>query len=99
MAQPIVCASPRTPGICWYCGEEATTRDHVTPRSRGGTDDPENLVPACVRCNSQKRDKTLEEYRAWKYAHRIDGYHPSPYLFDYEIEQLEQQWEASCLPS
>lgn len=39
---------------CTYCGEPADTIDHVRPRSFGGTDDPENRVPACVSCNSHK---------------------------------------------
>ena len=50
---------------CWYCGaSEAPTLDHVMPRSRGGADDPENLVPACKSCNSSKGAKTPEEWRA-----------------------------------
>jgi 5-methylcytosine-specific restriction protein A len=39
---------------CAYCGGLATTADHVVPRSRGGSDDPSNLVAACRRCNSRK---------------------------------------------
>ena len=43
---------------CQYCGEEnATTVDHVIPISRGGTDEPDNLVACCSRCNYQKKDK------------------------------------------
>lgn len=33
------------------------TRDHVIPRSRGGTDDIGNLRPAHHRCNSQRGAK------------------------------------------
>ena len=36
---------------CVYCGDEANTVDHVIPISKGGTDDPNNLVAACSRCN------------------------------------------------
>jgi 5-methylcytosine-specific restriction endonuclease McrA len=36
---------------CAYCGDEANTVDHVIPISKGGTDDPLNLVAACNRCN------------------------------------------------
>ena len=42
---------------CHYCGGKATTRDHVVPRSRGGTNKPQNLVPACEPCNKAKADK------------------------------------------
>ncbi len=37
------------------------TIDHVLPRSRGGTDDPENLVTACRPCNTRKANRTPEE--------------------------------------
>lgn len=38
--------------------------DHIIPKSRGGTNKLENLLPSCWSCNSgEKRDKTLEEYR------------------------------------
>jgi len=36
------------------------------PRSRGGSDDRENLAPACKGCNMEKLDFTPEEYRAWR---------------------------------
>ena len=49
---------------CAYCGRDARTVDHVNPYSRGGTDDPDNLVAACKPCNSSKRDRTPEEWRA-----------------------------------
>ena len=43
---------------CHYCGvEEATTADHIIPISKGGTDQLENLVAACNKCNSGKRDR------------------------------------------
>lgn len=37
--------------------------DHKLPTQRGGTDDVENLWPACGRCNSGKAVSTIEEYR------------------------------------
>ena len=52
------------PPICVYCGDPADTTDHVIPMSRGGTNLPANRVPACGRCNSSKRDLTLEEWIA-----------------------------------
>lgn len=33
--------------------------DHVVPRSKGGTDDPSNLVTACAACNLSKYNKDL----------------------------------------
>ncbi len=40
------------------------TREHLQPLSRGGEKVPENTVWACNRCNHEKRDLTVEEYRA-----------------------------------
>lgn len=38
---------------CWLCGHpDATTVDHVHPRSRGGTDALANLRPAHLFCNT-----------------------------------------------
>ncbi len=40
---------------CVYCGSvHQLTLDHLIPRSRGGTDNPTNLVTACEACNRQK---------------------------------------------
>ncbi len=43
--------------VCRYCGGPANEVDHVAPLSRGGTIDERNLVAACKRCNSGKRDR------------------------------------------
>lgn len=51
--------------ICLYCGDQhraqALTRDHVLPRSRGGTDSWNNVATACKRCNQRKDARTPEE--------------------------------------
>lgn len=43
---------------CHYCGGTAPdvklTVDHVTPSALGGSDEPTNLVAACVDCNAGK---------------------------------------------
>ena len=48
---------------CQYCGKKniELTIDHVLPRDRGGYVAWENLVCACVKCNSGKGNKTPEE--------------------------------------
>src|SRR5262249_1849686 len=53
-------------GDCAYCGGMPTQVDHILPLSRGGTDDPANLAPACRACNMEKLDFTPEEYRAYR---------------------------------
>ena len=51
--------------ICQYCGARGTgvllEVDHVTPVSKGGTNDLSNLRTACYKCNAGKSDKLLEE--------------------------------------
>ena len=46
---------------CQYCDRPAESIDHVVPRSRGGTHTWDNVVAACRRCNSRKRDQLLGE--------------------------------------
>lgn len=50
---------------CQYCGmvfpKEQLTIDHVIPRSKGGRNNWQNLVAACLPCNNAKGDKTLDE--------------------------------------
>lgn len=49
---------------CTYCGSvEDPTIDHIVPLIRGGTNDMDNLTPACRSCNSSKGDKLLNEWR------------------------------------
>lgn len=43
----------RYPGICTTT---ATTADHITPISRGGTNHPTNLQAACTPCNQHKNN-------------------------------------------
>ena len=37
--------------------------DHIVPRRRGGTDDPDNLQTLCYRCNAMKRDRDDTNFR------------------------------------
>ncbi|WP_370327430.1 HNH endonuclease [Euzebya sp.] len=46
---------------CQYCGRPAENIDHVHPRSRSGAHEWENVVAACMRCNSKKGDRTPGE--------------------------------------
>ena len=50
---------------CVYCGATPTGSalqvDHVVPQSKGGNDDPSNLVTACEPCNNGKRARPLED--------------------------------------
>jgi hypothetical protein len=54
------------------------TVEHKIPQSRGGTDDPKNLVNACHVCNNMKGDMMPDEWERfcqrnpewWKYPKR-----------------------------
>jgi ATP adenylyltransferase len=49
--------------------------DHILPRNRGGTDDPDNLQALCYSCNSMKRDRDATDFRGIResYDHREPG--------------------------
>jgi hypothetical protein len=59
---------------CRYCGATSEkvqlVLDHIHPVSKGGTDEPENLVTSCFDCNSGKSDKTIEQ-AAINETHRL----------------------------
>ena len=55
---------------CHICGSEidltrrwpdplSATRDHIIPRSRGGSDSLDNVRPAHLRCNSSRQARPL----------------------------------------
>src|SRR5260221_9971032 len=59
---------------CFYCGEQVfktsdpsrwrgAVIDHLIPFNKGGVDEFWNYVTACMLCNAQKRDHTLEQFR------------------------------------
>jgi diadenosine tetraphosphate (Ap4A) HIT family hydrolase/5-methylcytosine-specific restriction endonuclease McrA len=55
---------------CELCGVAADLKglevDHILPRNRGGTDDPENLQALCYSCNAMKRDRDDTDFRPVK---------------------------------
>lgn len=65
---------------CHYCGiitdcvwtartdPRHTTKDHLVPLWRGGSDTIDNVVVSCFACNVDKGRMTADEYRAWKDA-------------------------------
>lgn len=40
------------------CSPQKRTRDHLIPRSKGGTFLANNIVPACLECNNRRGDDT-----------------------------------------
>lgn len=53
---------------CRYCGTELTrftaTLDHIQPVSSGGDNSMNNLVTACLACNSRKHGRPLGDFLA-----------------------------------
>jgi hypothetical protein len=54
---------------CLYCGTflhqakpSEITLDHLQPRSKGGTDQPSNLITACKSCNCSRGSKRWRLY-------------------------------------
>ena len=54
-------------GHCAYCGREIAMKDmqvdHIVSRYNNGTDDLDNLNPACRMCNFRKQTYTIEQFR------------------------------------
>lgn len=51
--------------VCRYCGTtDQLTVEHLTPRSRGGTDAKPNLGISCLTCNQRKGPLREDEYLA-----------------------------------
>lgn len=52
--------------LCYHCGKLLTrfcaTLDHLQPVSQGGDNSYENLVTACLQCNSQRGSQPLMDY-------------------------------------
>ena len=48
---------------CAYCGsEENLTLDHITPRSKGGSERVTNILCACHSCNQSKGHKMWSDW-------------------------------------
>lgn len=54
---------------CAYCGEEKKlTQDHFIPLYSGGEFTINNVIPACINCNSSKSNKSFDVwYPTYKY--------------------------------
>jgi hypothetical protein len=50
---------------CQYCGRRppdvVLELDHIHPKSKGGPDDPVNLLTSCYDCNRGKSDKVIAD--------------------------------------
>jgi hypothetical protein len=82
---------------CGYCGDEATSLDHIIPRFKSGSSNRNNLLPACRRCNTSKASELMETWykkqeffnqakmdriKTWTSQEAID-------LFVYQVDTLQ----------
>ena len=69
---------------CHWCGAPATEADHLIEHDRGGTDTPDNLVPACKPCNSRRGNAYKNKRDAIRLANRTiaTGPHAGTFFAD-----------------
>lgn len=91
---------------CAYCGKDLDFEphklscgvhtynfaiDHLIPKSKGGTNETQNLLPCCKSCNSKKGTKSLEEFRFIETLREND----IPLFTTEQIEFLKQKIDIS----
>jgi hypothetical protein len=57
-----IAALKRDHYTCLWCGQPATTVDHIIPSSKGGSDLPNNLLASCSECNSRRGNHSAFRY-------------------------------------
>lgn len=83
---------------CGYCGKQIEMMqmqiDHITPKWRWSdkTNDLDNLMPTCRRCNHYKRGKDLEQFRNYMATlhERIHNDYINKVAIDYGIVTIKQ---------
>jgi len=65
---------------CGYCGQDATTVDHILPINKHPDQamNPENLMSACGKCNSAKGSRSQGVFLARQFTPPVFSAFPSP---------------------
>jgi 5-methylcytosine-specific restriction endonuclease McrA len=71
---------------CGYCGDEATSLDHIVPRFKSGSSNRNNLIPACRRCNANKASENME---AW--------YRKQDFFNEVQLQKIKRWTEAEVI--
>lgn len=94
----------RDRNMCAYCGvthknHYHLSRDHITPRSRGGVNVWMNVVTACKVCNMRKGNKTLKEAKMeLLYAPYVPSHHENMILQNRNILADQMEYLLAGLP-
>ena len=99
------------PKICVYCGlPENLTTDHLIPQSRGGDNSADNVVLACLKCNTAKGEKSIFEWLglkekdklhrlvAGKYLKQLLALHESAGTLDIPKDRITELCKICSLP-
>lgn len=89
----------RDKGRCQYCSRKVSrveaTFDHVVPRAKGGKTRWENIVIACVPCNSRKANRTPEEAGVRLASAPVKPkYLPETLRLTFTKEKVPEQWKS-----
>jgi len=82
----------RSHGRCVWCRRELglkhaeTSFEHLVPRSRGGGDQPDNLLAACRACNSRRGNMSPPD---WVEKLISEGKQPQIALVGQQLQKLE----------
>jgi len=90
----------RDQGVCQYCGKKVSLNnmsfDHMIPRSIGGKATWNNIVLACLKCNSKKGARHPDKYK-WPfrmpYAPQLSHAAPIHIVNKIASEIIEKTWE------
>lgn len=82
---------------CQYCGSQPGVRhltyDHVLPKSRGGKTSWENIVTACLPCNSKKADRTPDEARMGLKSKPFRPHERPDVVFTLSLPKTPEAWK------
>lgn len=75
--------------FCYICGAKENLQiEHLLSKSRGGTDDIENLALICARCHSLSADRTIREFEFSQYLANLISLNK-----EFKDVQVEKQLE------
>lgn len=77
---------------CQYCGRIGYSIDHLTPVSRGGSNELSNLILACKECNKLKGDMPYEWFQDFNLKTKLLNH--KLVIGERQINQLKEKQET-----